>query len=75
MKFKEQDIVILLKDYSAHGVPKGSEGWVIETLDNPGEGYLVEFFDSDNYPTEVLALPPDEIELRAKVQEPSVANM
>lgn len=75
MKLKEKDIVILISDHSEQGVASGSEGVVVEVLDKPREGYLVEFFDEDDYPTEVLALPPEEIELRVEAKDVSTMTV
>ncbi len=74
MKFKEKEIVILTEDYSEKGIPRGSEGWVIEVFEFPVEGYAVEFIGDDGSPIDTLFLTPDVLAARARELSPLGAS-
>lgn len=73
MKFKEKEIVIITEDYSDKGIPKGSEGWVIDSFESPEEGYAVEFIGEDGYPIDTLFLTPDALMSRVQRRESTKA--
>ena len=52
------DVVALLSDVPAHGLPRGQVGTVVELLEGACE---VEFFDDDGRTYADLALEPDQL--------------
>ena len=62
MKFKEYDVVRVLKDCSTK-VKKDDEGVVVLVFSDPNEAYEVEFADCEGRTIEEIALCPEDIEL------------
>ena len=61
MKFKEYDIVRVLKDCN-EGVKKGEIGAILMIFKEPAEAYEVEFLDSKGYPKAQCTLFPNDLE-------------
>lgn len=62
MKYKEFEVVRVLKDFPEHSISKGTLGVIVHVYTVPCEAYEVEFADENGITKALFAIEPQDIE-------------